>query len=103
MAEAPADAPKQEAAPEQPASESSGMSDADAATELAAEAYRQLMSEVEVIFDSAVKGGRPDPEALMKAVKLAYDSLRTGDSLLTETVRQRSNDYSGRCERPIRR
>ena len=83
---------------DQPASpaaveESSGMPDAEA-TAFAAEAYQGLMTEVQVVFDAAVKGGRPDPEALMKAVKKAYDSLKTGDSLLTETVRQRSNEYT---------
>ena len=94
VAEAPADAPKQSPPHAQAANETSATPDSEAAAELAAEAYRQLMSEVQVIFDAVVKGGRPNAEALMKAVKLAYDSLKTGDSLLTETVRQRSSDYT---------
>jgi len=60
----------------------------------AAERYQALMAEVQQVFDAATKGGKPDPDKLMRTVKRAYDSLKTDDSMLTETVRQRASDYT---------
>ena len=74
-------------------SSQSNMSD-EISAKFASEAYQSLMSEVQVVFDAALKGGRPNPEPLMTAVKNSYDSLAKDDSMLTETVRQRSSEYT---------
>ena len=60
----------------------------------AAELYHALMSEVQLVFDVATKGEKPDLSVLTDAVKDIYDSLKKDDSMLTETVRQRENTYS---------
>ena len=60
--------------------------------ETASEIYKALMAEVQLVFDSAIKGDTPDPDELMGIVKRAYDLLNENDSLLTETVRQGSSD-----------
>ena len=56
--------------------------------------YKELMAAGGQVFDAAAKEYAPDPDALMGAVKRAFDSLRESDDLLTETVRRRSKKPS---------
>lgn len=66
-----------------------GIAAADAAAN-----YKELMSAGGQVFDAAAKENAPDPDALMGAVKRAFDSLKENDGLLTETVRRRSKKPS---------
>ena len=51
--------------------------------------YGQLVEAAEMVFSAAAKGGTPDENALLSALRRTFEALRQSDELLSETVRQR--------------